>query len=241
MTNAKAFEYVGDELEVFKHATNWKRYWGSQIRPYLGKRVLEVGAGIGGTTRVLLSNEYDYWLGIEPDATMLQELLQQQAAGLYPDYCEFRAATVQELAADEVFDSILYIDVLEHIEADAAEVQAAATHLRIGGYLIVLSPAFQFLYTPFDEAIGHYRRYTRNTLTRLTPSDCRVIQSTYLDSVGMLASLANLLFLRAAQPTVQQILTWDRGMIPLSRYLFDWLVFHRFGRSILCIWEKKSG
>jgi SAM-dependent methyltransferase len=240
MRTETPFEYMGDELEIFKHAHNWKRYWGSQVQPYLGQRVLEVGAGIGGTTQVLCSEQYDYWLGIEPDQMMLQQLLEQQAAGMYPSCCEFKAETIQTLSHDLLFDSIIYIDVLEHIEQDKQEVTAAVQHLRPGGYLIVLSPAFQFLYTPFDKAIGHYRRYTRKMLRQLTPPNCQIVKETYLDTTGMLASLTNLLFLRASQPSVQQILFWDRLMIPISRYFVDHITFHQFGRSILFIWQKMT-
>lgn len=57
--------------------------------------------------------------------------------------------------------------MLEHIEADAAEMNKAAALLNPGGHIIVLSPAFQFLYNPFDKAIGHYRRYNKRMLKKL--------------------------------------------------------------------------
>lgn len=86
-----AFEYRGDELTVFKHAINWKRYLGSKIRRYLGSHVLEVGAGIGGTTAVLCTPAFASWTAIEPDAAMVCDLQQRQMQDEFPKNCIFRA------------------------------------------------------------------------------------------------------------------------------------------------------
>lgn len=231
------FDYIGEELDVFSKAVNWKTYWGSKIKPYLGKSVLEVGAGIGGTTKVLCTPEYMRWVGIEPDAKMVEDLNTRKAAGEFPPNTDFRVATVQQLPDNETFDSIIYIDVVEHIEDDRAELVSAVPHLNPGGHLIVLSPAYQFLYTPFDKAIGHYRRYTREMIRDITPPGVRLVKAFHLDSVGLLASLANLLFLRASQPTEKQILFWDRVMVPVSRFT-DPLTLYALGRSVIGVWQK---
>jgi SAM-dependent methyltransferase len=231
------FSYVGNELDVFQHAINWKHYWGAKIQAYMGKRVLEVGAGIGGTTRVLCNDQFDYWLGLEPDPVMAEDLRGQKARGALPSCCDFQSGTVENLDAEVRFDTILYIDVLEHIEQDAAELARAALHLENGGYLIVLSPAFPYLYTSFDRAIGHYRRYTRRTLRAITPPACRVTRDFYLDAVGMLASLGNKWFLQKSTPSLQQILFWDRLLVPAAK-LLDPLVGYSFGRSVVCVWQR---
>ncbi len=229
--------YVGRELDVFSKAVNWKRYWKQTILPYMGKTVLEVGAGIGGTTRVICNDSFDYWLGLEPDAAMFQYLQQGKLDGNFPACCNFQQGTIEDLGAEEHFDSILYIDVLEHIENDADEVCRAATHLNPSGHLIVLSPAYQWLYTPFDAAIGHYRRYTRRTLRMLRPPQCSLCTCFYLDSIGMLASLGNKLLLRASQPSEQQILFWDSALVGLSKKI-DPLLFFQLGRSIIAVWKR---
>src|SRR5574341_2387422 len=84
------FSYQGEELDVFRYAVNWKRYWGGKVRPYLGRRVLEVGAGIGGTTAVLCTPQFDSWTGIEPDADMVRDLEQRRQNGEFPPNCVFR-------------------------------------------------------------------------------------------------------------------------------------------------------
>ncbi|MCA9908787.1 MAG: class I SAM-dependent methyltransferase [Anaerolineae bacterium] len=233
------YTYLGSELDVFQHAVNWKRYWGTRIRPYLGASVLEVGAGIGGTTRVLFDDRYASWTGLEPDVAMVEQLREQQAQGDLPAKCDFRLGDISMLAADELFDSIIYIDVLEHIERDVEELIKAAEHLKPGGHLIVLSPAFQYLYTAFDHAIGHYRRYTRAALREITPPGCQVRQQFYLDAVGMMASLANKWLLKKPDPSLQQILFWDRVLVPLARVV-DPLTGYAFGRSVISVWQRSG-
>jgi 2-polyprenyl-3-methyl-5-hydroxy-6-metoxy-1,4-benzoquinol methylase len=73
--------------------------------------------------------------------------------------CEPRYGSTETLGPEERFDTALYIDVLEHIRDDQTEVARVGRHLTPGGHLVVLAPAHQALYTLFDAAIGHFRRY----------------------------------------------------------------------------------
>lgn len=233
------FKYTGSELEIFRHASNWKDYYGKLIRPFFGQEVLEVGAGIGATTESLCSGREKCWVCLEPDLQMAEEIQQKISKGELPQNCRVVAQTLSELGEDEKFDSILYIDVLEHIEDDADEIIEAKKHLKENGYLIVLAPAHQFLFTPFDKAIGHFRRYDKKTLAALVPDELECVRLSYLDSIGAFASLGNKLALRQAMPTLQQILLWDKKLVPLSIF-FDRKIRFRAGKSVLGIWQKKT-
>jgi hypothetical protein len=114
---------------------------------------------------------------------------------------------------------------------------AASRHLQHGGRVIVLSPAYQFLFSPFDRQVGHFRRYTRKTLREVPSPALGVERVFYLDAVGAAASLANKLLLRQSTPTVSQIRFWDRVIIPLSRTI-DPLLLRSFGRSVIGIFRK---
>ncbi|MEA2755336.1 MAG: hypothetical protein QOJ54_1625 [Aliidongia sp.] len=229
--------YIGTELEVFAHAINWRAYWQAQIRPYLGRTVLEVGAGIGTVAKSLCVGDMQRWVALEPDSGMAERLLADQAAGRLHGACEIRCGGVASLSSTDLFESILYIDVLEHIENDRDEVRHAYAHLRPGGYLIILVPAHQALYSPFDAAIGHFRRYNRKQLQGLRPTDASPVRARYLDSVGLLASFGNRLFLKSENPNLQQIIVWDRTMVAVSRVL-DPVLRYRCGKSLLVIWRK---
>jgi 2-polyprenyl-3-methyl-5-hydroxy-6-metoxy-1,4-benzoquinol methylase len=178
------FTYQGNELELFQHATHWKNYFSQQLKPYIKGDVLEAGAGIGSTTLLLNDGKNPSWLMLEPDDDMSSLLEKKLNAKEFPANCRIKKGTIENVQS--TFDTIIYIDVLEHIATDAEELQKAAALLNDGGHIIVLSPAFQFLYSPFDKAIGHYRRYNKRMLRALTPTELALISNRYYDSVGWL-------------------------------------------------------
>jgi ubiquinone/menaquinone biosynthesis C-methylase UbiE len=238
VTTDAAFNYIGDELQTFALARNWKAYLAQQVRPFLGDDVLEVGAGLGETTQAFYTSAHRRWTLLEPDPTLADAARAKLLRGDLPAACAVRVGSTHILRSDELFDSILYIDVLEHIELDAAELTRATQHLRSYGHIIVLSPAHQLLYSPFDAHIGHFRRYNRRSLTAITPSAVRLVRLRYLDAVGMFASAANRAILRQEIPTRAQVLFWDRRMVPVSRVM-DALLNYRVGKSILAVWRHE--
>ncbi len=232
------FEYVGNELELFALAKNWKNYFRSRLRQYIKGDVLEVGAGLGGTTCVFQQEPFSSWTCLEPDQALLDQLKRQLATAPNTERYRYQHGLLDDLDNTQQFDAIIYIDVLEHIEADVEEVQKAARLLKPGGRLIILSPAFQFLFSPFDTKLGHFRRYTLGALKRITPEDCKIENGYYLDSFGLLASLGNRLFLKASIPTARQIAFWDNVLVRCSRWT-DWLIMYAIGRSVIIIWQKQ--
>jgi SAM-dependent methyltransferase len=230
------FKYVGSELDLFAAVRNWKSYWAEQIRPFVGGDIVEVGAGIGSNTRFLDAGGSGQWVCLEPDPELTRQLARNCAETKTRQAYEAICGTLQSLG-DRQFDTIIYIDVLEHIENDREELNTAANHLRPGGHLIVLAPAHQRLFTPFDAAIGHFRRYNRGMLGNIAPASLCLKRMRYLDCAGLAASGANLLFLRQSMPTKAQLRFWDNCIVPISR-LFDKVLLYSIGKSVLAIWQK---
>lgn len=227
--------YIGSELEIFAGAVQWRSYWAGIVRPHLGTDVLEVGAGIGSVTRIL-SNSDNSWTALEPDSEMVRNLQKQEL----PSKSEAICGTIDDLTEGATFDTVLYIDVLEHIEDDEKEIGKAAGRLRAGGRIILLAPAHNFLFSPFDAEVGHFRRYSLKSLDALRPAGFSKEVAIYLDSLGVLASVANKLLLRQGRPTARQIRFWDRYLVPISR-MFDPLLSHRVGKTVIAIWVKPAG
>lgn len=231
------YHYLGAELDVFARAQNWKRYLAAQMASFVFGDVLEVGAGIGAITQALAPLPRRTWTCLEPDAGLAQRLNSAVRAMAGPDRISVIIGALRDLPSAANYDCILYVDVLEHIEKDGAEVSAAVAMLRRGGHLVVLCPAHNWLYTPFDRAIGHYRRYDRCRFQSLQPPSASMVRLRYLDSVGLGASLGNRLFLRSASPTQAQVLFWDRVLVRAS-VLLDPLLGYRIGKSIIGVWRK---
>ena len=234
---SETFHYVGSELDLFASAVHWKEYFRRQIVPYLGDQVLEVGAGLGGTTQVLCRERHERWVCLEPDPQLADRLRREVAEKRLPDFCEVIVGTLNDQLLEDRFDSILYIDVLEHIETDKQEMIQAAQRLKPGGYVIALSPAHQWLFTPFDRSIGHCRRYSQASFKAITPPGMQVAWIGYLDSIGFFASLTNKLLLKQAMPTPRQIAFWDRVLVRCSEWI-DPCLRYGAGKSVLAIWQK---
>jgi len=227
---------VGSELDMFAAAWNWKSYWSEQIRPFLRGDILEVGAGIGSNTRFLdPEGGTGLWVCLEPDPKLMGQLVkglrETEPRRTYEAVC----GTLEESLAGRQFDTIIYIDVLEHIDNDREELDRAASHLRPGGHLIVLSPAHQRLFSPFDAAIRHFRRYNRPMLQRISPASLRLERMRYLDCAGLVLSVANMLLLRQSMPTKAQLRFWDHWIVPISRVL-DKLLLYSVGKTIIAVW-----
>ena len=231
------FAYPGRELDLFAEARNWKSYWALQVRPFLKGDILEVGAGLGSNTPFLDRDGAGRWVCLEPDARLADRLATRLQQATRAQEYEAICGTLRSVAGQQ-FDTILYIDVLEHIENDADELKIAASCLRPAGHLVVLSPAHQRLFSPFDKAIGHFRRYDRSTLQGLTPPGLQLERLRYLDSAGLIASVANLVLLRQSTPSRGQLSVWDRWMVPVSRVL-DRLLAYSVGKSIVAVWQKR--
>jgi SAM-dependent methyltransferase len=232
------YRYEGDELELFQRATNWKNYFKHQIAPYLVGDVAEVGAGLGATTLHLAGGSQTSWLCIEPDLALADRLRTRVPLTLHGVPVETFRGTLASLPADRLFDTVVYIDVLEHIDDDRGEAATAARRLRPRGSLVVLAPAHNWLFSPFDERIGHRRRYNRRSLIALNPPGLALERAWYLDAVGLSASGANRVLLWQSMPTARQIATWDRLMIPVSR-LVDPLLGYRFGKTVVAVWRRR--
>lgn len=235
-TGVTDFTYVGSELKLFAAACNWKSYWSRQIRPFITGDVIEVGAGIGSNTPFLDPGGNERWVCLEPDSLLIAQLTKNLKQTTGHRRYETLCGTLKTLDADQRFHTIIYIDVLEHIENDREELNIAACRLRPGGRIIVLSPAHQWLSTPFDAAIGHFRRYNRPMLRSISPTGLRLERAIYLDSAGLAASAANLL-LRQSMPTKEQLRFWDQWIIPVSRVL-DKLLLYSVGKSIVAVWRR---
>lgn len=237
MADTVEMPYIGKELDVFALADNWKRYVKGEIAGYLTGEVLEVGAGIGATTVALHDGTARRWVCLEPDVNLAARLRQRINGSRWASTTSVIVGSIRTFVNVPCFDCILYIDVLEHISDDRGQIDDAANLVRPGGHIVVLAPAHRWLFSEFDKSIGHLRRYQKLTLRSLKPSGWTEKKLSYLDSVGVLLSLGNVLALRQSMPTRAQIAVWDRWCVPLSRHVDRWS-HGLIGKSILAVWGR---
>jgi 2-polyprenyl-3-methyl-5-hydroxy-6-metoxy-1,4-benzoquinol methylase len=231
------FEYSGNELDIFSNARNWKKYWRRMIDSYVNGKVLDVGAGVGSTASNFADRYFNEWNLLEPDKNFYNKLSIKINSTQMPKNCQTIHGDLSCINNSKKFDSILYIDVLEHIKDDRQELKMAAELLQKNGYLVILSPAYNFLYTEFDLKIGHFRRYSKSTLKKILPLELTVEKIFYLDCVGICASLINKILLMKSEPSLSQIKFWDKYLIPISQCL-DKILLNKVGKTIICVLKK---
>ena len=230
------FTYEGKELRLLGSAVNGKSYYSGMIKPYLGNCVLEVGAGLGMTTPHLCDGRVDRWVCLEPDPVQAKHIEERIRHRRLTGCCEVKTGTVDDLPDDNSFDSIVYINVLEHIYDDVTQLVRATDHLSSGGHLIVLAPAHLFLFSGFDIAVGHHRRYTKQSLSAAVPDGLGRVLLRYLDTLGLILSLGHR-FRKKSLPEKWQVDFWDRFLVPISVRL-DRSLNYRIGKSVLGVWQK---
>jgi glycosyltransferase involved in cell wall biosynthesis len=158
--------YVADEhgseiLARLNRAPRFTKWMADTIRPYLGERVLEIGAGIGNLTSNLVPRK-EYWASdINPQYLNRLKKFQQTRPYLQVHYTD---ASAGETYPDEHFDTVICLNVVEHIEDDVKALRNIRSALQRNGRAIILVPNGPGLYGSLDRALGHYRRYTREQL-----------------------------------------------------------------------------
>jgi SAM-dependent methyltransferase len=197
-------------------AERYNRWMLQQLAPWLGQRVLEIGSGIGSFTRYLLGRDLVLATDINPRylrilANTLERHARVEVAPL--DLTEFDPAP---LAAKGI-DTILCLNVLEHVEDDRGVLRRLHAALVPGGRLLLLVPAHQWLYGAIDRAIDHYRRYDRETLVaRLTEAGFEVEHTVFFNRLGAFGWYLNSVLLRRTRvPGVQ--LHLQNLLVPLLR------------------------
>ena len=226
-------KYPGKELKLFEKAKLWRFYIYWILKKYIKNKILEVGAGIGSFTVNYCHLSKDITL-TELDEYNLKYLNKRFFNKKIKIYKKFTNSFKIK------YDTVMYMNVLEHIKNDTKEINNALKILRDKGTLIILVPAHQTLYSKFDREIGHFRRYKLNYFKKLKIKPWKVHKLLYLDSAGYLLYFVNKLFFKhEVYPTRFKIFIWDKFFIPVSFFL-DWITNFRFGKNILCIIKKNK-
>jgi SAM-dependent methyltransferase len=151
-------------LERIDTAHHYNAWIGRQMRPFLGQRVLEVGAGIGTITREIEADR-ELVVALEVEESYVERLRAtfQDKPHIRPYLSGVEAADWEKLRTERL-DTVVLSNVLEHIQDDAEAVRNLRVVLAPGGKLVAWVPALPQLFGTLDEAVGHHRRYLPATL-----------------------------------------------------------------------------
>lgn len=228
-------EYPGKELEAMSFASNYHRWIIAELGGFLGKRVVEVGAGRGDVSALLLEAGVQQLFAYEPSPKLFAVLREQFAT-------EPRVTVVNGFfrpeSAPPGIDAVVYINVLEHIEDDRLELRSVYQALGAGARLLVFVPALRWLYSNADAEFGHYRRYEGpELLEKVQEAGFEVEQWRYFDLAGIIPWYLNFVLLKRPL-TTGSVFLYDRLAVPPMRRIEKW-VKPPTGKNLLLVAYKR--
>lgn len=210
-------------LEIMGTASWYNNWLLNRFSKYLTGEILEVGSGIGNFTSKL--SKYGEVTAIDYD----------------PDYKNANFGDIEKgkyFFKNQKFDSIVCMNVLEHIKNDKKALKNMFNLLKPSGHLILLVPAFQFAYSDLDNKLGHFRRYSKiEAVDKLVDSKFQILDSRYLNWLGLIGWIVS-------GKMVKGILfsNWGLGIfdyIARPLLIVEQFIKLPFGLSVLIIAEKK--
>jgi SAM-dependent methyltransferase len=230
-------EYYGRDLEAMSFAVNYHRWVIDEFRPYLGERTADMGAGTGNFSNLLLEAYVtEQLVAFEPSANMYPLL--EERLGIRDNVETVNGGLSSEyFNSDKSFDSILYVNVLEHIEDDGEELSNARMALKSGGHLLLFIPALSFLYSELDRLLGHFRRYGKRGLIELVQSaGFEVVKVKYFDCMGIVPWYLTYVLLKRTISR-NDVIYYDRLVVPVMRRI-ERLIPPPIGKNILLVGRK---
>lgn len=227
--------YAG-AAELWANEVNLTRYNLDIVRKLsklvsLNARVLEFGAGIGSLAQIWAKQKGIKPICLEIDSK-LRKIIQDRGFECYSSLDDI----------EDQFDLIYSSNVLEHIEDDQRTLGQLYQKLKPGGVLALYVPAFQCLYSDFDAAIGHYRRYEKKDLTsKLKKANLTIEKCEYADCIGFFAWLTtklSKLHQNAGLDNSRQLKFYDQYIFPLSSALDRLGLRYVVGKNLLAITKK---
>lgn len=236
------FVYTGRELEAMSLAVNYHRWIFESLKPYLGRRLVEVGAGQGSFSEMLLECGAEHVALVEPSGKMYEQLKAHLSRLKTSVEVETYNATFSEVAeeirAAHRPDSILYVNVLEHIEDDEAELALVHSTLCAKGRVFIFVPALRWLYGKFDEAVGHVRRYSRRELEeKCRRAGFKIIKSDYFDLLGVLPWYFKYRVLKSSSMEPWAVQLYDRYLVQVTKAI-ESAIRPPVGKNIVLVAEK---
>ena len=232
-------EYAANDLEIIEEAHRYGDYVFGLFRPYVGRRVLEVGAGIGTMTRKLLAVA-DLVIGVEPNASCVARLEAtvhgQSRFTLLP--CHLEECDLGDLHRKQL-DTVYCVNVLEHIEDDVAALKMFSDAIVSGGHVLIYVPAIQAAYGPVDAELGHHRRYSKRTLSAaFSAAGLELIRLHYANAIGLIGWMYNSHVTKTRHHSAEQVKLFERFVAPWALPL-ERLIPPPLGSSLVAVGRKR--
>jgi SAM-dependent methyltransferase len=237
LTQSRVERYARfDELN--RPYLEWQLEW---FRPHLGRRVLEIGCGVGGILDLLGPRELIRGIDVDPevlDFAAKRFAVRPEVKLQLLDFGQLSASELARLRADR-FDSVVCINLLEHLEDDRRALRAMEDVLSPGGHLLLLVPAHRALYGAYDALDGHFRRYSKRELrSAIASTGLELVRLRHFNAIGAMGWWVQYKLLRRSMHGGSQFGIMNR-VLPIVRPL-ESRIEPPFGLSIVAVCRRPA-
>lgn len=224
-----------ETLEIMSAAPQYNAWMYDTIAPYIGRRVLEVGSGIGNMSEYMLEAGAEHLVLTDMDPWYRAQLAQRFAGKAHVRIDELMLpddTAAARFAADRL-DTIVALNVVEHIENDVGALATMRTMLAPGGRIVILVPALQAIYGEMDRELGHFRRYGKAGLARVFAQAGFAVEHLFWwNRVGVAGWWFNGRVRGVSRIPIDQLKRFDR-LVPMLR--LERLLPLPFGQSLIAV------
>ncbi|OGC06452.1 hypothetical protein A2230_04940 [candidate division WOR-1 bacterium RIFOXYA2_FULL_36_21] len=239
MTNFIVPDKHAKALDVMSSAENYNNWIYQKITPYVGDTILEIGCGIGNFTKFLIKKKELTCVDMIEECISKSRRKFSNSDNINYICGDFLDEKVLNSLPQNKYDTIICLNVLEHIEKDFDALKKMFYLLKKGGNLILIVPALQQIYGSLDEALGHVRRYDRNSLKQhLKSVGFKMTALEYFNSIGIFGWYINGRVLKKKNLSLLQTLLYDKIFIPVLSRIESFLS-PSFGMSLLAVSKKE--
>ena len=223
-------------LEVIAKADKFNQWMFETIRPYCHGNILEIGSGIGNISRFFIQNDYSLTLS-DADEHYIDRLKKTfgdiNILSIDLVHEDFAKKYVQLFQA---FDTVILLNVLEHIDNEEQAIENCRHLLKRDGSLVVLVPAYSFLFSKMDRELHHYRRYTSKKLfNQVSKKKFNVKKVFYFNAMGIFAWIYGKFGGLTSVPSKEMKLF--NNLVPLAKFI-DKILFKKAGLSVIMVAQK---
>jgi 2-polyprenyl-3-methyl-5-hydroxy-6-metoxy-1,4-benzoquinol methylase len=223
-------------LEVIAKADKFNKWMFETIRPYCHGNTLEIGSGIGNISLFFIQHGYSITL------SDTNEYYIEQLKKNFKDTRIFSIDLVNEDFPEkyarllQTFDTVVFLNVLEHIDNEKQAIENCRKLLKPGGSLVVLVPAYTFLFSKMDRELQHYRRYTSKRLFSLVSKKKFIVKKVfYFNALGIVAwTYGKFLGLHSIPSKEMKLFN---NLVPLAKFI-DKILFKKTGLSVIMVAQK---
>lgn len=238
-----SFKEIDEEgmetLKAISEANQFNEWMYQRIAPHCKGKILEIGSGIGNISEFFIRDNAKIYLSDLRDnyLSFLKKNFATKASGIIK--MDIVDPNFNELYKNDIgtFDTVFALNVVEHIKDDQLAIKNISKLLKPDGKVIILVPAFNTLYNSFDEALEHYRRYTKKTLNKtFVASNLEIQKSSYFNAAGIAGWILSGAIMKKKTIPAGQMKLYNR-LVPIFKVI-DKLLLNSFGLSVITVGKK---